>query len=421
MSANPGGFAYNDLSGIEAYAHPGARIALGIGLIGDPRVRAVADAGGEVLVYHNFMESPSAWGSAEGDRMYLGRPAPARFLWSPGRSNYAGTVMTDVKADSAWGHHYCETYVPDFRRRYPWIAGPFLDVHGERLWSSAWSVMSPQERTLWAAGMLWWSERIRAAWGEDAVLQMNGTWASGNPYGDPAIENHSLGETSWVPYLQMRWHGDGGFVITRNSGDVATWAARKGVSHVALDASNYARVTKPWGPFTGTGTPDPPPTPAPPPSSSLALPGIPTFTIAMQADGRASVAFTPRPAAEQVDAYQLYMDDVQIALGDQIVGNLAPGSTHYFRMSAHNASTAGNGKGYGPWTAVPLKLDVPAAPAPPPSSDPCADVKAQLETVSAARDTAVENYRAAAAERDDARAIALDLKGRIDAAKTALG
>lgn len=423
MAASPSFFAYKSLAGIEKFAKPGARGVVAMWLIDDPRVKAAALAGCEILIYQGFVESDS--GSPESARFYSARPVPAAFRWQPARSNWPDTFMMDVRAGSAWGQHHVGTYVPGLIARRPWLAGAFYDVYGERLWSAVWAAMTPLERTQWAAGMLSWSAPIRAAWG-DRVLICNGTWNGGNlAFNGGCVENHPLSELgSWRTYLDpvaKKWRRNEGMVICKTLADAKVWATVPGVTHVALQGASdaYAAPGEVWGPFSTTS---PPPVVVPP--SALALPGIPDNLRVEPGDGTLRVSFDPRPAAELVDKYRLYLNDVEMDVpADGVLRGLTNGQLYLLRVSAHNASPL-NG-GHGKWTAVPVP-GTPAAPVivppPPPSSDPCADVRdalaqtaahlvattAQLAAMTTARDAAL-------AESSTNAATTAERQSRLDA------
>lgn len=430
MPASPAGFAYNGLEGVENYAHPGGLVVAGVHLLGDPRLKAVAAAGGLVAAYYNFMESPSAWGSPEGDLLYGGRPAPDAYLWSPRRTNWSGTYMTDVRVASSWGQR-AVAYIAGFAARYPHIKRLFLDVYGERLWTSSWTAMTSAEKTAWAAGMRYWLPRIRAACAPFGIkLIVNGTWNAGNRDADGAtVENHAWSEAAyWTEYLgDGRWADDEHIVITRVAGDVARWANVPNVRWVAFDQSNYARVGPVWGPFNPDTEPDPEIPPV------LQVPVPPSWGVSALDDGRLRLDVTPLPGEVGVTAYQLYgtgqNDEGKtyrtVPAGTSFL-ELPVGVEYTLRMSARNASPS-NG-GYGPWAPEAGIRVTPGIVAPPPPDipDPCAGIRAErdaaiaeatgvrvvlAETVSnmngarEARDQALEKLRTVTEERDAALAV----------------
>ena len=418
MSASPAGFAYNDLTGVENYAHPGGLVVAGIHLLGDARLKNVAAKGGLVAAYYNFMESPSAWGSPEGDLLYGGRPAPDAYLWSPRRSNWSGTYMTDVRTASSWGQR-AVAYIAGFAARHPHIKRLFLDVFGERLWTSSWTAMSAAEKTAWAAGMRYWLPRIRAACAPFGIkLIVNGTWNEGNRDADGAtVENHAWSESAyWTEYLEDgRWGGEEHIVITRVAGDVARWANVPNVRWVAFDQSNYARVGPVWGPFNPDAEPDPETPPV------LQVPVPPSFGVSALDDGRLRLDVTPLPSEVGVTAYQLYgtgQNDPgksyrQVPAGTTFL-ELPVGVEYTLRMSARNGSPTNNG--YGPWAPEAGVKITPRIVAAPPPADPCAAIRAERDLAVASAAAARSELAAVTAERDAARDVAVGLKARIDAA-----
>lgn len=102
---------------------------------------------------------------------------------------------------------------------------------------------------------------------------------------------------------------------------------------------------------------------SPPPTSK---PAIPTGFTAVLSNDDVILSWNASPSNEQVDGYQIYVDDQNHdldvdALTYTVTGLLA-GTTHTFRVSAHNAS------GYGDWTSA-LSLTIPGGSTPPSSSD----------------------------------------------------
>lgn len=411
MTAVPAALAYNDLAGIDNYAHPGALVIVDSTLIDDPKVKGLVDAGGEAAIYVNVMEAPDSYSGGERASLYEGAPIKTAWQWSPKRSNFGGSTMTDVRQGSAWWAHVLAWFGP-MLDRHPHVRRVFLDVYGERLWSGAWDAMDATERAGWTAGMRWAIPQLHAiAKQHGVVLTVNGTWALGQPDAEGAcIENHDFSEAGyWRDYMAHPWAASDHIVITRSSAQALQWAQVAGVRWVAIDQSNYARVGPVWGDFL------PDPTPAPRP---LQKPVPPAFTADAQPDGTIRLVVTPLPPETQVGEYQLYGITAQnepgknhkiVPAGVSVISGLTPDVTLTLRMSASNPA------GYGDWAPVAgLPVTPYAEPAPPPSPDPCADLRSQLATAITERDQAI-------AERDAARAIGLGLMDRIDAAKAALG
>lgn len=85
-------------------------------------------------------------------------------------------------------------------------------------------------------------------------------------------------------------------------------------------------------------------------STALPKPSIPTGLTATPGDGSVSLKWNDNPSSEQVDSYQVYLNNTGYNLnvtGTSFnVPDLTNGTSYSFRISAHNST------GYGDWTAA---------------------------------------------------------------------
>lgn len=100
--------------------------------------------------------------------------------------------------------------------------------------------------------------------------------------------------------------------------------------------------------------------PPPPPTSA---PTVPTGLAATPGDGQVVLTWNANPTGENVDLYQVYVNDTERMILDVVgttytVTGLANGTQYSFRVSAHNSAD------YGPWTAP--VYATPSGGAPPP-------------------------------------------------------
>lgn len=95
-----------------------------------------------------------------------------------------------------------------------------------------------------------------------------------------------------------------------------------------------------------------------------AKPGVPAgFSASASGSSAVQLIWSARPASEGVDRYQVYLDgnnhNLNVVGTSSLVSGLAAGSTHTFRVSAHNSM------GYGDWTDPALSVTLGGAPPPP--------------------------------------------------------
>ncbi|MBJ7456574.1 MAG: hypothetical protein JHC74_10995, partial [Thermoleophilia bacterium] len=282
-AANPLTFDYDNSNAITAYAKPTGAVVVGRSFTNTALIDQIQAGGGEVYQYVNVIDSWWTNYTATGDQaaLYGGPRTNPAFLWKPSRSNWPGTYLTDMRPGSPWILHA----VDHLKKWFPTThaKGIFLDVVGERLWSSAWSSMSATEKAAWTAGNRDFVRRLRAALGPKVILVANNMWQNGNPdLNGVTIEHHPFsaavhwsavtGRSDWFrPVRNM--------VIANSTSEAVRWATVPGVTHVSAQSS-YGGPAAPILPFSllpGAGsngplpTPTPTPTPTPPPASGGAV------------------------------------------------------------------------------------------------------------------------------------------------------
>ncbi len=277
-AANPLTFDYNNSTAITAYANPTGAVVVGRNFFNPALVDQIQAGGGEVYQYVDVIDGWWTTWTATGDQaaLYGGAKQNPDWLWSPRRSNWPNTYMTDMRPGSPWILHAVEHITKWFPTTH--AKGLFLDVVGERLWTSSWDAMSAGEKAEWAAGNRDFVHRLRVALGPDVILVANNSWANGNPeLNGLTIEHHSYSEASNWSRMTGRsdWFAPTRNMVIANSvGEGRSWANVPGVTHVSAQAT-YGAPAAPILPFSllpGTsGTipvPDLAPAPAPPPATT---------------------------------------------------------------------------------------------------------------------------------------------------------
>ena len=300
-AANPLTFDYSNSTAISAYARPTGAVVVGRNFLNPALVDQIQAGGGEVYQYVDVIDGWFTNWSATGQQaaLYGGAQQNPAWLWSPRRSNWPDTYMTDMRPGSPWVLHAVEQIAGWFPTTH--AKGIFLDVVGERLWTGSWDAMSASEKAAWAAGNRDFIHRLRAALGPGVILVGNNSWPSGNPdLNGITIEHHPFSEAShWASQLgRSDWATPvRNMVITYTSGDAQSWARIPGVTHVAAQG-DYGPPVKPVLPFSPLpgvmpsqeGRPPAPApvlTPAPPPSLTLPAPAAPK---------RRAPAVAPKPS-----------------------------------------------------------------------------------------------------------------------------
>ena len=271
-AANPITFDYSNSTDILDYAHPTGAVVVGRSFKNPALVDRIQNAGGEVYQYVNVVEGYWETQTATGDQaaLYGGSQNNPAYLMKPTRYNWPGTPMTDLRPGSPWVLHavdHIRQWLPTTHAK-----GIFLDVIGERLWTSAWDSMSSSERATWTAGSRDFIHRLRVALGPNVILIANNIWENGNPdLNGIAIEHHPVANASrWVTMTgRADWSKPTrNIVIASSTSEVAGWARVAGVTHVSAQ-SDYGGPAAPLLPFSplpgvsGVVSPAAPPAVAP--------------------------------------------------------------------------------------------------------------------------------------------------------------
>jgi hypothetical protein len=290
--ANPLAFSYSAPGeSLMQYAHPGGMVVLETEAPNTSAelIRRFRAGGGEVLLYLNLVDGPPASMSNPTTRAQLygaARGTNPAYLWQPVRYNFQSYPMLDIRRGSAFSNHAVD-FVSQWVKAYG-ADGIFLDVLGSRLFSGAWSAMSPAERAAWTDGAYDLVSRIRAAVGDRTILVANNIWDGGQPaLNGFCVEHHGPSE---IPFFasQLAWPGwhqpVRNIVIASGPGDAAAWRYLPGVTHVAAQTNYNAFGAPLWGftplplPFSAPPPPVPSATPAPlilPPAAAPLTPRTP--------------------------------------------------------------------------------------------------------------------------------------------------
>jgi hypothetical protein len=274
--AQPVAFAYGDeLTGLDAYARPGALVVAGRENQDADGFRRVVTAGGSVLVYldavvrnpfgryHSLLFDASACG-------------PAVPVW-PGLPPTRYGPLADLRPGGVLqGKLGCvlEAMVVE----NPTMAGWFADDLGSRS-SLDPAALSPADRRAYRDGAVALSATFRAVADRHGLLVLvNGAWEGGavdevgGGYPDPArsgnaladggvVENHDDQVRFFGPYLcSLQWASESPVTRGRPFQTVitSTPSAREdylntGCVAYATTQTDYGVVPAPWGPFASSG------------------------------------------------------------------------------------------------------------------------------------------------------------------------
>lgn len=272
-AANPLTFNYSNSTDILDYAHPTGAVVVGRGFKNPALVDKIQNGGGEVYQYVNVVEAYWVDQTASGDQaaLYGGAKNNPDFLMKPTRFNWPELPMTDMRPGSPWVLHavqHIRTWFPTTHAK-----GIFLDVIGDRLWTSAWDSMSSSEQAAWTAGSKDFVARLRAALGPNVLIVANNIWEKGNPnLNGIVIEHHPVSnQARWVTMTgRSDWTKPvRNMVIANSTGEVSGWAKVAGVTHISAQSSygSPADPLLPFSPLPGvsglvSGTAPPAPAPA---------------------------------------------------------------------------------------------------------------------------------------------------------------
>jgi hypothetical protein len=387
--AQPCAFIYSG-SVPAAWMHPGCIIIGGrTNIYLDSTFEQAADAGATVLIYLNPIV-----GLNFGNYHAIMYPSGFPQLTVDGtvlRRNTLGTTypFADLRVQ-AQRDRLTSAYTQAFEDM-PWLSGAFSDDigSGSGVTTPASGGWTTNQRTAFRQNSINGGVDIRAVCDTYGKVTIhNGTWAAGtwpNGGGYPnaslhgsslsdgwCIEHHDseIGATPgtyfWDYYIgepgvgapAVQWKKPGfGIVIASATGSsgVDKWRERKNVSHITAqpDGDSYAVVGPLWGSFhpidldttTGGGGGGG--------GGPTAVPSATTGLTVTAGNGTLNVSWNANDGAEEVDVYQVYVNDSLAApsnlnvsgVGYTITG-LTNGVSYNIRVSAHNAV------GYGPWSSA---------------------------------------------------------------------
>jgi hypothetical protein len=350
-AANPVTFNYSNSTAITAYAKPTGAVVVGRNFFNPALVDRIQAGGGEVYQYVDVIDGWWTSYTATGDQaaLYGGSQQNPAWLWSPRRSNWPGTYMTDMRPGSPWILHAVE----HIKRWFPTThaKGLFLDVVGERLWTSSWNAMSASEKSAWAAGNRDFVHRLRVALGPKVILIANNSWENGNPelngvtvehhpYSSATFWSKQLGRSDWFTPVRN-------IVIANSTSEAGRWAAVPGVTHVSAQSS-YGGPAAPVLPFSqlptlapnelapSPATPGPVTTPAPDPSVVLPAPSNPP---------RRGPAMMPKPSPGPTSPAPTPIVPRRNLLGNaSLESSVAPWSTWHGTVRRSPADDAPDGR-----------------------------------------------------------------------------
>ena len=247
-AANPFTLDYSNSTNITTYARPTGVVVVGRQFLNPAVVDRVQAGGGEVYQYIDLAEGywDNQTASGEAAALYGGAHNNPAYLHKLTLYNYPSLPMTDLRPGSPWVIHA----VDHVRQWFPTThaKGLFLDVLGDRLWTSAWDQMSAADQAAWTAGSKDIIHRLRVALGPNVILVANNIWENGNPdLNGMVIEHHPFSSASrWAGMLQRSdWFKPvRNLVIGNSTSEALQWAARPGVTHVS-DQAEYGGPSAP--------------------------------------------------------------------------------------------------------------------------------------------------------------------------------
>jgi hypothetical protein len=280
-------FDYGNSSDMSAYAHPGGMVVVGRNFTDTAAIDRMQAGGGEVLMYVDVVDGLPDRTTATGDQaaLYGGAHMDPAYMWSPRRYNWQDWPMADMRPGSPWILHAVSVIQGWFPRTH--ANGLFLDVVGARLWTSAWSQMSTDERQAWTAGNADFVHRLRQAL-PGAILVANNVWSGGNPdLNGICVEHHPMSDAPYWSGMTGRgdWHQPTrNIAIATSVAEAQAWAGVAGVTHVTAQV-DYGPMVAPVLPFSAI-----PGALLPTPALSVPAPVSPPVRTAPPAS-------TPAPAA----------------------------------------------------------------------------------------------------------------------------
>lgn len=299
------GFSYLDTSNNSLYNFPTGALVTGQGNWGDASFIAAAAAGCEIYGYIDPMEVPNSSADPLVNQIYMGSIATAfSNLWpfttngyngfnTAGSNfvNFPGDTMLDVTVSSAWAN-YLVGLVPTLLSTYPHLKGFFLDVAGDKLYSTGATGANfglyPSGGTIgsityaagdwtntaltnWTLGMVDLVQRIATAAraiNPRFVIVTNNFWnglssslspgLAAEPYINGVCSEHHAALSGAAATTVAKTYNAAAnargdrrcFVIASDQQDFQDWLTKPGVTHV----SNAARDLIPTGSLYGKAT-----------------------------------------------------------------------------------------------------------------------------------------------------------------------
>jgi len=245
---------------VDAYARPGNVIIVTMDMrVRDPkRIKRWRKKGAIVLAYVNGVDYPDrALGPLE-KRLYGGAFPTSRWLYPGAPSNWPGTRLLDLRANSKvaryrgfrgrWGDYVARFIKRQVIRDGSLFNGVFLDVWGDRVWALGIGGRG----TAWDRGVVRWSRAIRAQVGKRIYVVANNTpspaaarYLNGRMYESFESRrsgwNHltGKGETpGLLPLMRWRWASPRLMILWRNEA-----SPDSGTKNMLLGAARRASRT----------------------------------------------------------------------------------------------------------------------------------------------------------------------------------
>ena len=254
---NPLGLQYdpsNFTNDSSYYAQTGMLIADTCNA-GDSHFQSARTAGAEVLEYINPVDILDTPPCAEKVKFYRWSALWPYPTSAPGtRVNYSGSHIGDITVHSAWADAVVD-YVENLMISGT-VDGVFVDVLGERLWSTLadWTSWSTDEQNAFTDGAVDLVRRLdaaRRAINPRFIIVNNNVWydgvntrgSPGDWYVDGVCLEHPVVTSSFKQAYAGRSFTNLGhrrmLVIASSSSDVSTWTGIQGVTHIS-DQQSYS-------------------------------------------------------------------------------------------------------------------------------------------------------------------------------------
>jgi hypothetical protein len=270
-AANPAGLYYQDhadapYTNIESFHAPTALLVTGRCNRTDTHFAQARAAGAEVLAYINPVDVLTTPARCAAEFFAGAQLWPHKDRQGNDRVNWKKSKLGDLRVGSSWADAvvaYVEGLMRDGK-----VDGVMLDVVGGRLWAADWNHWPEAEQNEWTAGNVDLVRRLndsRKRIDPSFIIINNGIWNPRNTAPDPnvmypgeqyvdgvVIENHPVTQMNARAIAGRRYGSAGAglehrrvLVITRSSSDAVAWTKVAGVTHVALQGSNYRYAEPP--------------------------------------------------------------------------------------------------------------------------------------------------------------------------------